>query len=379
MTILSRLKLPKSINLRALVSTTLLLVVVVMLVTSGLMFFKKHNTTTSLVHTVLGLAFLLVILWHLKNNFPSLKQYFKLHQRGKSFQFNGAAPLAILLVATLTVLSIVQYSPLLSFYAWGSALRAGEQTATQDTFTYVRLDHTAANSAGPKLTVDLRKGPYFDFPQYAIWLETLDGELIQPLYVTSSLAESRFENRVALKDKNVVLTSDPSRSQEQNWEQVFNLVHEPGTASHRTRPESLPVFLHKVSEARERQAADVPSELDGYSGATIVDNFLITTQAERSAKVPYKVRLEINQSFDFNQYYSSDRFPDDPIYSGNGFSAQPSIIYETVIDPASPQRYYAMQLIGHGHHSGQNGDLYHDLSNLTTALAIVDRIIVEMN
>lgn len=379
MSLFSRLKLPKAINMRALVSTSLLLVVIVMLVTSVLMFFKKHNTTTSLVHTVLGLAFLLAILWHIKNNFPSLKQHFKLRHRGNPPQFNKAAPLAVVVVATLTLLSINQYRPLLAFHAWGSSMRANDKATTQNKFSYVRVDHKAANATGEKLTIDLRKGPYFDWPQYAVWLETMEGDLIQPLYVTDSLAGNRFENRVSLKDKDMVLTSNPSLSQEQDWEQIFNLSHEPGTASGRTRPESLPIFLHKVSAAKERQEAESRFELDGYSGATLVENFLITTRAGQSISTPYKVRLEINQSFDFNSYYSSNRFPDDPVYSGDGFSAQPSVVYEAVIEPESPQRYYAMQLIGHGHHSGQNGDLYRDLSNLTTALGIVDRIIVEVN
>ena len=90
------------------------------------------------------------------------------------------------------------------------------------------------------------------------------------------------------------------------------------------------------------------------------------------------MRIVIILSFDFNEYYSSNRYPDDPIYSGDGYSAQPSVVYEAVIDPTSQQKYYPMTLIGRGHHSGRDGVLYRDLQNLTTALELVDRIIVEV-
>ena len=38
-----------------------------------------------------------------------------------------------------------------------------------------------------------------------------------------------------------------------------------------------------------------------------------------------------------------------------------------------------MDLAGHGHHSGQTGELYKDLTMLTTALEIVKRIVVGVN
>lgn len=371
--------LSMNINRRALVSATLLLVVLVMLVTSSLMFFRKHNTTTSLVHTVIGLAFLLVILLHLKNNFAPIRQYFKLRPKHGSGRVNAAVPLAVFLVALVTILSVCQFQPLLFFYAWGSSFRASEKSAERATFSYLRANRESPTSAGDWIVLDLRKGPYFDWPQYAIWLETLEGELIQPLYVTNKLATNSFENRVTLKDKSVVLTTNPSLASDRAWEETFDFVHEPDTATTRFRPESLPVFLHKIAEAREKLATSSEVlKLDGYSGATLTENFLLRTRTESPMRRPYKLRLEINQSFDFNEYYSTNRFPDDPVYSGNGFSAQPSVVYEAIIDPESAQQFYPMQLVGHGHHSGRDGVSYEDLSNLTTALEIVDRVIVEV-
>ena len=63
-------------------------------------------------------------------------------------------------------------------------------------------------------------------------------------------------------------------------------------------------------------------------------------------------------------------------YNGTGQLGQPSIIFETIIDTTDHSDYYLMQLIGHGHRSGQNGRINPDLSTLTTALEIVERIVV---
>jgi len=42
--------------------------------------------------------------------------------------------------------------------------------------------------------------------------------------------------------------------------------------------------------------------------------------------------MEVNRTYDFNEYYSKTRFPDDAIYSGTGSSGQPSLIYKAIID-----------------------------------------------
>jgi hypothetical protein len=119
-------------------------------------------------------------------------------------------------------------------------------------------------------------------------------------------------------------------------------------------------------------------QLDGYTGATLLNNYLLSSSLKNPQSGKYTVFLEINQSFDFNDYYSSDRFPNDKIYSGDGFSAQPSVVYQAQIDFDSSTQLYPMTLVGHGHHSGQNGEIDINTENLTTALAIVDRIIVDI-
>ena len=77
------------------------------------------------------------------------------------------------------------------------------------------------------------------------------------------------------------------------------------------------------------------------------------------------LNIEINVAFDDNEFYSEFDFPDDDTFhNGTGQLGQPSIVFNTAIDMKDGKDYYLMELIGHGHHSGQNGTLYIDLSRL---------------
>ena len=365
----------KSFNKRAFTTLIVFIFFCVIAVTSILMFIHRHNDSIAMLHTLVGFSLLLVVFFYIRNNLNSFKQYLKNHSNGTAKRVNIALPIAILLGFAWIALCLLQFPIFRAFYDWGNILREGNKSSDSIQFTYTRVDKTETGASGNKLTIDLRKGIYFHWPQYAIWLETLDGELIQPLYVTEKLARNQFSNKAIPRDKNQVFTSDPFSSKSIDIEKIFTFESHPETANQRMRPESLPVFLHKLGS----QTNTGNKAIDAYSGATILNNFLLSTRTTESLPDRYKVRFEINQSFDFNEFYSSNRFPDDPVYSGNGYSAQPSVIYEAIIDNRSTQHYYPMTLIGHGHYSGQNGQIYNDMQNLTTALQIVDRIIVEVN
>jgi hypothetical protein len=88
-----------------------------------------------------------------------------------------------------------------------------------------------------------------------------------------------------------------------------------------------------------------------------------------------KVFFEINQSWDWNEYWTNSKYPDDVDYKT---SSQPSVVYSAVIDFDNPDKSYELRPIGHGHYSGKDGKIYPDLSTLTTALEIVERVKVEI-
>lgn len=369
-----------AVNGRAFISLVVFLSFLTLVITSVLMFVNQHHPSVAMLHTIVGCSLILVVIWHLRNNFKPFKQYLRLRiGRGDSHTVNCALPLALLLCGLLIGLSLIQFAPFLAFYDFGNILRANDQGLERVHLTYVQVDHTLPDAEGVPLTIDLRKGPYFMWPQYAVWLETLDGQFIQPLYITQKLALNEFSTKVSKRNVGQVFTENPFLSGDADG--VFTYEVDPATSHQRLRPESLPVFLHKLATQTPNSLfapTGIDTTIDAYSGATLTDNFLLASRSYTALPTRFKVRLEINQSFDFNDYYSSNRFSDDPVYSGSGYSAQPSLVYEAVVDLASKQTYFPMQIAGRGHHSGANGMLFPDLGNLTTALELIDRVIVEV-
>lgn len=186
---------------------------------------------------------------------------------------------------------------------------------------------------------------YTSVPQMVVWMETLEGEYIDTLYVTGKTSTSGFgRNEVG-----------PVR-----------------------RPEALPYWSHRRG-VREADGYFAPHEsnadLDGISGATPKGDYLISLSAPRMGR--YRLLVEVNRSYDFNEHFSKDRYPEDPIYSGDGSSGQSSLVYETVIDPgATETEQHLLALVGHGHHSGADGRLYSDLAGITTAKDTLSFIVV---
>lgn len=367
----------KQIRWRSFISLSIFLGLTLLFITSLLMFLQPHQELVALLHTIFGFWLLLLLLWHIKNNLKPLKNYLRNTGAGKIniIPWSSAGVFVILLI-----LVYQQTVPFMQFYRWGQTLRAATANDADESQTFQVRRIQPATAAGPVFTIEFRKGPFFMWPQYAIWLETMDGQFIQPLYVTSKLAGNNFANKVTRKDPQRVFTDNPFATGEDENE-IFEYQWDAASKDERARPESLPVFLHALgvrSAAGAIALGALMPKLDGYAGATMTDNFLLTTTALGELPDQYRIRFEINQSFDFNEYYSSDRFPDDEIYSGNGYSAQPSVIYEAVVDRTDKQPLYLLKLVGHGHHSGKDGEINPDTSKLTTARQLVDRIIVEL-
>jgi len=211
---------------------------------------------------------------------------------------------------------------------------------------------TNPEGSGPEIIVDLTAGKSFYYPLFAIWLEDDDGKYIQTLYVSKSVATGVF--RYARQEKNKWLT-DSKRA-----------------------PQTLPYWAHKrgilASDGlyMPDSGTSVP---DAYTGATPVTGFILTSRADKALPDRYKVMLEINQNWDWNEYWTNDKFPDDEYYK---MSCQPALVYEIVIDSKSPDNSYLMKPVGHSHYSGKTGELFPDLSTLTTALEIADSIVVRI-
>ncbi|WP_245792143.1 DUF4405 domain-containing protein [Teredinibacter waterburyi] len=323
-----------------------------LLVTGILMYITPYDFFTSSLHVWSALLVILSICLHFKNNWKPYKSYFKKQSGKRAFS-------AIIVVIVVVMVGLLfDRAPFTSLPIFGDQLRKSASVAT-DSFVSIDVSH---DHKGNKLSLFAKAGAdyesekksilgglitYTSTPQMAVWVETLEGEYVKTLYLTGKLANSSFRN------------SDFS-------DEVVR------------RPEALPHWMHK----RNVKASDglLPpdpdnNEFDGITAATPLGSHELTMALGVLDK--YRLKIEVNRTYDFNEYYSKDRFPDDAIYSGNGSSGQPSLIYEAVINTKENGRYL-LDLIGHGHHSGKNGELYSDLKNITTAKNLFDFFMVNV-
>jgi hypothetical protein len=205
---------------------------------------------------------------------------------------------------------------------------------------------------GPEVIIELTRGKSFYYPLMAAWLEDSDGKYIQTLYVPLTVATGVYKYGKQEKNK---------------W-----------VAAPKRTPQTLPYWSHKrgvlASDGLYMPEPQNPVA-DAYTGSTPVKSFILNAKADQQLPDVFKVMFEINQNWDWNEYWTNDRYPDDENYK---MSCQPALVYETVIDMNNREESYKMKPVGHSHYSGKTGELFPDLSTLTTALSIADSIIVRI-
>ncbi len=199
---------------------------------------------------------------------------------------------------------------------------------------------------GQYIEISVERGSSFYYPLMAIWIEDKNGNYVQTVYVAKSVATSVFKFGAPRGGK---------------WQSAVKRY-----------PQTLPYWAHRRGEkASDGLYMPEPGKpvADAYTGATPVSSFNIYGRLDDSVSLPFKVMMEINQNWDFNKFWTNDKYPDDEFYK---LSCQPAVVYEATITSASDSSV-SFRPIGHSHWSGQNGNLYEDLSTLTTALKIVGR------
>lgn len=201
---------------------------------------------------------------------------------------------------------------------------------------------------GPQLQVDFIKGEAHNHPLMALWAEHENGRFIQTLFVAESLGKGIFQHGDATSGK---------------W-----------LPAAIRRPAALPVWSHSRG-VKEPDGLFVPSPenavADAYTGATPQASFVLNTRLDEPGPDRFLVFFEVNQTWDWNEYWTNNKFPDDEYYKT---SCQPSLIYMALVDLNDGKDEYTLELIGRGHHSGKDGNIYRDLETMTTALNITRSI-----
>lgn len=219
----------------------------------------------------------------------------------------------------------------------------------KDKISY-ELVKTNVDGKGTDLTLNFTPGKFHNHPTMAVWIETPAGEYIQTLFVTKSIATGIF----------------PKGEVEQGeWKQEAGEIR---------RPAALPYFLHKrgVKAFDNTYLPTVAHPIpDAYTGATPKFAFNLETKTDLLLENKFVILFEVNQPWDWNEFWHNSLYPDDFDYKT---SCQPALVYAVTIDLNDRMDYYFLNPIGHSHYSGNDGKLYTDIGTLTTALEIFSKI-----
>jgi hypothetical protein len=203
-----------------------------------------------------------------------------------------------------------------------------------------------------KFELKFLKGKSHNHPTFAIWLEDDKGAYLETIFVTEYISSGIYGYADA---------GDGS------WK------NEKGEA---LRPAALPYWSHKRNVI-SRDSLFIPTPenpvTDAISSATPKGNFVLRTSTASDLPDSFNILLEINQPWDWNEYWTNTKYNDDKDYKT---SSQPSIIYAGEIESTGTTDKIRLKPIGHGHYSGKDGKLYTDISTFTTALEIADEITV---
>ncbi len=212
---------------------------------------------------------------------------------------------------------------------------------------------TNATNEGVSISIYFEKGTAHNHPLMAIWVTDTDNRYIESLYVAKSIAKGVFEHGDNTTGK---------------W-----------LAGPLRRPASLPVWAHSRG-VKETDGLYIPTQEtsmpDAITGATPANNFILNTRLSKESPQVIDVYFEINQPWDWNEYWTTTLYPEDAEYKT---SCQPALVYKTRIDLNNTQKFYVFELIGHSQYNGSTGEIFPDLSTITTAKEISAKIEARLN
>lgn len=204
---------------------------------------------------------------------------------------------------------------------------------------------------GRQMTIQLLKGKEYNNPTFVFWKEDLQGNYLETIFITKAYASGIFGHEM---------------QGDTLWKET------PGPSY---QPAALPYWTYHKGYINGFDLIPTPEHpfVDAYTGATPTENFSISTKL-KSEQMNFRLYLEVNQSWDWNSYWTNHKYPESHAYK---HSAQPSIVYSVEINEEMNTFY--MNPIGHGDPQGESGRLFTDLSTLSTAMDIFHSIQIKVN
>jgi hypothetical protein len=203
---------------------------------------------------------------------------------------------------------------------------------------------------GNEIVLTVTPGEAHNHPLMVAWVEDGNGNYVQTLYVSESVAKGFFKY---------------ADNSEGKWK--------PGKL---IRPAALPVWAHSrgVASTDGHYMPTMENPVpDAYTSATPKAGFVLDARSDVALPQKIKILFEINQSWDWNEFWTNSKFPDDDEYKS---SSQPSLIYAVEVNLSDLKENYQLKPIGHGHYNGSDGAIDPDLKTITTALEIVKEVSV---
>ena len=197
------------------------------------------------------------------------------------------------------------------------------------------------NNSGTSISIKFEKGKEHNHPLFAIWLADENGKYIQTLYVSESIGHGIFVRANRSSGK---------------W-----------LGGEIQRPAALPYWAHQrgiLNQYGTYMPTPKQPVPDAYTGATPSTSYILNAKTENVLNGKYKIMLELNQSWDWNESWTNNLYPNDKEYKT---SSQPALVYMAEIDTNSSKLEYQFKPIGHSHFSGENVSLTTNLNTITTA------------
>jgi len=217
---------------------------------------------------------------------------------------------------------------------------------SQNTSEMTVYNDSIVIQSGQMLRLNINKGKAFNHPTFVVWQEDLEGNFLRTVFITKSYATGIF-GHANVGDS--VWLNKPGRS---------------------IQPSALPYWTNKKGLINGKTLVPTPENpyLDAYSGATPTGDFELRTAVSMKDE-EYRILLEVNQPWDWNNYWTNSKFGNNHAYK---HSAQPSLIYAVTVNRTDSVFY--LNPIGHGEPIGENGKLFTDLSTISTAKDIFSEL-----
>jgi hypothetical protein len=248
--------------------------------------------------------------------------------------------------------AIIFFIPFIPAFLLIQGLNSCKTTAPGTGDSHVTVDELVSNlnGTGVPLKLAFTRGKSYNHPTFAVWLEDTEGRFLQTLFVTRSFGRGTF-----------------------GYGDASGGVWKPGQVR---RPAALPYWSHRagIMKGLDNYIPDAANPVpDAITSATPKGSFLLKTRGDNENQKIVRLFLEINQTWDWNSYWTNNKFPGDMEYKT---SCQPAVVYSTTLDLSQKGISIELKPVGRSSHNGADGILYADLETLTTALQIAVKITV---